>query len=146
VKTTPGEPHAVPEYTPHPVRREEGGNVQMDDINIPLVAVIVAFFGVLLAVTIVSLQAWFYNRQTAERQRQTLAQDDPATELGALWAKQQHELNDAPGFARTLVAASAPATGTSQPATQPHKRIPIDAAMVIVEKEYNAARGEEGGR
>jgi hypothetical protein len=146
VKTTPGEPHAVPEYTPHPVRREEGGNVQMDDINIPLVAVIVAFFGVLLAVTIVSLQAWFYNRESAERQRQTLAQDDPATELGALWAKQRRELDDPPGLARSLVTASAPATGTSQPTTQPHRRIPIDEAMAIVAKEYGAARGEGGGR
>jgi hypothetical protein len=149
VKTTPGEPHAVPEYTPHAVRREEGGNVQMDDINIPLVAVIVAFFAVLLAVTIVSLQAWFYNRQTAERQRQTLAQDDPATELGALWAKQRHELNDAPGWARSMaVATTGPATGSSTGTSQPaaKKRIPIDEGMAIVEKEYSAARSGGGGR
>ncbi len=66
VKTTPGEPHAVPEYTPHPVRKEDGHDVQTDDINIPLVAMLVAFFGVVLAITIVSLQAWFYNSQAAE--------------------------------------------------------------------------------
>ena len=119
----------------------------MDDINIPLVAVIVAFFGVLLAcVTIVSLQAWFYNRESAERQRQTLAQDDPATELGALWAKQRRELDDPPGLARSLVTASAPATGTSQPTTQPHRRIPIDEAMAIVAKGNAKARPGRGRR
>jgi hypothetical protein len=148
VKTTPGEPHAAPELIDHPVRKEEGGNVQMDDINIPLVAVIVAFFAVLLAVTIVSLQAWFYNVQTAERQRQQLAQDDPATELGALWAKQRHELTDAPGWARALgPATTGPATGSSTGASAAaRKRIPIEQAMAIVEKEYSAARGAGGGQ
>ena len=150
VKTTPGEPNAAPELIDHPVRKEEGGNVQMDDINIPIVAVIVAFFAVLLAVTIVSLQAWFYNVQAAERQRQTLAQDDPATELGAIWAKQRHELNDAAGWARTLgPATSGPATAASTGASQPaagRKRMPIEQAMAIVEKEYSAARSTGGGQ
>jgi len=150
VKTTPGEPFAVPEYTEHPIRKEEGGNVQMDDINIPLVAVAVAFFAVLLAVTIVSLQAWFYHSQTAERQSIVLAQDDPGdanhvgTELGVLLKKQRDELRDPPGLARAPeVPATAP--GTTKPATAQvearNKRIPVDVAMKIVEKEYATGRG-----
>ena len=140
VKTTPGEPDAVPEFTPHPVRREEGGNIQMDDINIPLVTVIVAFFAILLAVTIVSLQAWFYNQQTAERESKILPQDDPRTELGAILAKQRQELHEG-GFARPAVpVATAPGAATSsQPVAA--RRIPIDQAMQLVISEYNAGRG-----
>ena len=152
VKTTPGEPFAVPEYTEHPIRKEEGGNVQMDDINIPIVAVAVAFFAVLLAVTIVSLQAGFYHYQASERQAKMLAQDDPGdahhvgTELGILLKKQRDELRDPPGLARAPeVPATAPATGPKPPtatAVARTKRIPIDAAMTIVEKEYAAGRGK----
>src|SRR3954469_9440275 len=115
VKTTPGEPNAAPEGIAHPVHKEEGGNVQMDDINIPIVAIAVAFFAILLAVTIVSLQAWFYNYQASERAAKMLAQDDPGdanhvgTELGVLLKKQRDELYMPAGPGRPPeVAATAP--------------------------------------
>lgn len=137
VKTIPGEPVA-PEVVPHPVRKEEGGNVQMDDINIPLVAVMVAFFAVLLAVTIVSLQAWVYNGEAAEKKNQTLAQDDPRTEFGAMLAAQGHDLNAPPGPSRPLdlsAPATAPATGAGATGTAPRLHIPIEDAIRIVAKE-----------
>ena len=98
VKTTPGEPHAVPEYTPHSVRKEEGGNVQMDDINIPIVAVAVAFFGVLLAVVIMWTAGVVLQLPGGRAGiRKLLAQDDPRTVLGAMLEKDRNEL-EVPGL------------------------------------------------
>jgi hypothetical protein len=133
VKTTPGEAKA-PEVVPHPVRKEPGGNVQTDDINIPMVAVFVAFFAVLLAVTITGLQAWFYNYQAAERAAKTAPQDDPSTELGAILHEQRAELTT-PGLAR-------PAPGATGAATQNRpNRVPIDQAMADVVAAYARSRG-----
>lgn len=136
VKTTPGEPNATPEHVPHPVRREEGGNVQTDDINIPAVAAGVAVFAVLLAVIITSLQAWFYSAEAAEVARKTPAQDDPSTWLGHIVHNQRKELHDV-SFHNTdrdlPGATTAPATAESKP------RLTIDNAMKLVEKDYAAA-------
>src|ERR1700761_2488429 len=112
VKTTPGE-QAPPEIVAHPVRKEEGGNVQTDDINIPMVAVSVAFFAVLLAVTIVGLQAWFYNRDAAERLAKTIPQDDPRTWLGGILQTQRGDLQGY-GPVRDLSPATKP--GATAPA------------------------------
>ncbi len=138
VKTTPGE-QAPPEIVAHPVRKEEGGNVQTDDINIPMVAVAVAFFAVLLSVTIVGLQAWFYNRDAAERIAKTIPQDDPRTWLGSRLQVQRADL-EGYGPVRDLTPATGPAAGRgTAPAVPPANRkmhIPIETAMTLVEKEY----------
>jgi len=136
VKTTPGE-QAVPEVVPHPVRKEDGHDVQTDDINIPLLGIFVVFFAVLLSVVIVSLQAWFYNVQATERAAKLASQESPATELGHLLQAQRAELHSS-GLAReNTPAASAPASNAAAPATAPrHNRIPIDQAMKIVVSSY----------
>lgn len=138
VKTVPGEPNAAPELVPHPVRREEGGNVQMDDINIPLVATVVAFFAVFLAVAIVSLQAWVYHYQAWEQASKTLPQEDPKTQLGAILAAQRADLHAPAGPVLHVEATAATkAAGSTQAVKPPVKmRIPIDQAMRIVAEDY----------
>ncbi len=139
VKTIPGE-QVAPEVVSHPVRREEGGNVQMDDINIPLVAIVVAFFASFLVVSILFLQAWVYNDQAAEKIARTLPQYDVHTELGRVYAAQEEDLNGPAGAARPLVlpAAGAGAATSTAPASQAvpaRLHVPIDDAMRIVARE-----------
>jgi hypothetical protein len=131
VKTIPGEA-AVPEVVSHPVRKEPGGNVQMDDINIPIVAVTVAFFAVLLAVVIVSLQAWFYSAQAAERASKISPQGSPETWLGAIVIPQRAELQESGPVHETV------AGGTTGPATTTvtRYRMPIGDAMKIIQQQY----------
>lgn len=143
VKTTPGEADAVPEYTPHSVRKEEGGNVQTDDINIPIVGVAVLFFAVLLSVTVVGLQAWFYNRQTAEREAKMVAADDPGTWLGGIVHAQRDELHGT-GTARSAAPTSKPATtasGTTTATAPVLVRVDIDQAIKAVAADYAGAQG-----
>ncbi|HVX85228.1 MAG TPA: hypothetical protein VH253_10625 [Phycisphaerae bacterium] len=130
VKTVPGEAKA-PEIVPDAEHLEPGGTTQAEDINIPLVATVVAFFAVLLAVSIVSLQAWFYNADTAERARKQLAEFDPNTPLGALVAAQEKELNDPVGWNDRVGQAG-----------QANKivREPIDRAIDATAKEYAQAQ------
>jgi hypothetical protein len=124
----------------HAAERDAQDNMHMDDINIPLVAVSVAFFGVLLAVSIVSLQAWFYHQQTAIREANVLPRDyyiaatdkepEKSTELGKLWYRQRTELHDP---AKADSREPKPAPGTTAPA--PKKRISIDEAISSIVKE-----------
>jgi len=134
-----GKPLEAPEHVPNAVRPEPGGNVQMEDINIPVVAISVAFFAVLLAVGIVTLQAWIYNAAAAEKSAKTLAQEDPRTELGGTLARQRSQLAGIPDPApATLPAATATATTTATAAaTQPKLRIPVQTAMQLVAKQYS---------
>jgi hypothetical protein len=121
--------------------REEPGNLLMDDINIPLVATAVAFFVVLLTVVIIGLQAVFYHYDTGERERKTLSQDDPRTELGALLADQWKELHagfDARRLATAAATASAPATVAASQSKPDWK--PIDEAMQLVAQSYSQGR------
>jgi hypothetical protein len=123
VKTTPGE-NVAPEFVEQPIRPEPGSNMQMDDINIPLVAVTVAFFGVFLLVLVIGLQAWFYNYDNAERLAKTVKQGDPSTELGVMLESNHEELygkaSENPRF----------------PKDQHVMRIPIDNAMQMVAQQY----------
>jgi len=121
--------------------REEQSNLMMDDINIPMVATSVAFFVVLLAVTIIGLQAAFYNYEAAERKSKQLPQEDPRTELGASLRAQREQLH-VPFAAR--MQAQAPATGSapaSLAATQGNPNwVSIDTAMQLVSKDYSQAK------
>jgi hypothetical protein len=117
----------------HATERDAQDNMHMDDINIPLVAVSVAFFGVLLAVSIVALQAWFYHQQTGIREEQRLVRDDIQTELGKLWHKQRLELHDP---AKAESRDPVPAPGSTAPVTLPaKKRITIDEAIASMVKD-----------
>ena len=123
----------------HAHERDEQSNLNMDDINIPLVAVSVLFFGVLLAVTIASLQAWFYHEQTAIREANTLPRDyyvaattqsaEQGTNLGILWHKQRTELHD-PEHAVSRVAVEPGKKPPSMP-----KRISIDEAIATIVRD-----------
>src|SRR5436190_5717757 len=119
--------------------REEQSNLMMDDINIPMVATSVAFFVVLLAVTIIGLQAAFYEYEAAERRSKTLPQEDARTVLGAL-LQNQREQSHVPFNARRPTEAQATATG-SAPASQGNpKWVSIDDAMQLVSREYSQAK------
>ena len=130
VKTIPGEAKA-PEFVPGGEHLEPGGTTQAEDINIPLVATVVAFFAVLLAVSIVSLQAWFYNADAAERARKQLSEYDPNTPFGALVINQEKELTDPVGW-----------NDHAGQAGQAKKivREPIDRAIDATAKEYAQAQ------
>lgn len=124
------------EIQPNRDEKEDDRHWQVDDINIPLVAISVAFFGVLLAVTIIGLQAWFYGARARETARKTLPQEDSRTELGALLEKQRNQLNAPAG---EIIPATAPGTATgSAPATAQVRKfhIPIEAAMDAVSRQY----------
>jgi hypothetical protein len=132
----------TPAEQQHASERDAQSNMNMDDINIPLVAVSVLFFGVLLAVTIAGLQAWFYHQQTAIREANTLPRDyyvpatageiEKGTELGMLWHKQRMELHD-PAHATSRPAAVS--ANTSAPATPTPKRITIDEAIAALVRD-----------
>src|SRR5579884_1694785 len=96
VKTKPGE-NVAPEVVPHPIRQEPGSNMQMDDINIPLLAVSVAFFGVFLLVLMIALEATFYHFDDAERARKMVKQGAPGTPLGEMLANDHAEMYGEPG-------------------------------------------------
>jgi hypothetical protein len=127
VKTVPGEAKA-PEVVPGGEHLEPGGTTQSEDINIPLVTMVVAFFAVFLAVSIVTLQAWFYSSDAAERARKQARQYDPGTPLGAVYQQQMAEVNG-------------PASWNDRiPGGQANKivRIPINQAIEATAKQYAA--------
>ena len=123
VRTTAGE-NVAPEYVEQPIRPEPGSNMQMDDINIPLLAVSVAFFAVCLLILVIGLQAWFYHYDDAERAEKTVAEGAPGTELGAMVENAQAEMYGKSG------------ENPRFPKDQHVMRIPIDNAMEIVANKY----------
>jgi hypothetical protein len=129
VKTTPGE-NVAPEVVEHPVRPEPGSNMQMDDINIPLLAVSVAFFAVCLLILVIGLQAWFYHYDNAERAEKMVAEGAPNTPLGEMLANAHDEMY------------SKPADNPRFPKDQHVMRIPIDDAMEMVAKRYESEQAK----
>jgi hypothetical protein len=124
-RTTPGEPVA-PEIVPHAVRPEPGGTTQAEDINIPLVAVCVLGFAVFLVVTIVSLQAWFYNADNAEHD----AKWRPDSALTVALDQYQHDLHDPAGPNTRLAPEGSNAGGAAI------RRTSIDDAIAATVKDY----------
>lgn len=133
IKTVPGEAKA-PEFVPGGEHLEPGGTTQSEDINIPMVATVVAFFAVFLAVSIITLQAWFYSSDAAERARKQARQYDPGTQLGQVHAKQEADLaapsswNDNTGFGQAKKVV----------------RIPIDRAITATVQQYAQAGAAQG--
>jgi hypothetical protein len=132
IKTVPGEAKA-PEVVYNPIRVEEDAHTQTDDINIPLVAVSVAFFAVLMLVLVIGIQAWFYNVDTAERERKILPQGSAGTALGDMLANQRAELYGNKGEVNSQMGKDSKAV-----------RIPITDAMDAVVKQYATAQGNQG--
>jgi hypothetical protein len=106
-----------------------------DDINIPLVALTVGLFAVVVVVVIVFLQAFFRNADTREIAAKTRSQEDKSTDLGKLLAMQRAELQVGLNPVRETAGG---ATGTTSGAAR--KWMSIDAAMRVVSKDY-----QEGG-
>jgi hypothetical protein len=129
---------SLPGGEAEPGRREEGGSPQMDDINIPLVAVVVACFVALVTVGIIALQAAYFHYQAGERARKTLAQEDVHAELGAILAGQRQELQRGPSERRLAAAGVATATGAAT--HMPRDTKPIEEAMRVVSREYQGRR------
>ncbi len=132
VKTVPGEPVA-PEVVMNPIRVEEDAHTQTDDINIPLVAVSVLFFAMLMLVLVLGLQAWIYNAKNSETAAKTVAQGSAGTELGDMVAKDRAEL---------YVDKMAPNDRMGKDSKA--MRIPIDRAMELVVNDYTQAQGASG--
>src|SRR5882757_8552900 len=63
------------------------GGAQADDINVGFIAVMVAFFAAFLLVSLIGLEAVFYNQVDAEVEAKTAPQGSPGTELGQANAK-----------------------------------------------------------
>jgi hypothetical protein len=125
VKTYPGEP-ATPEIVPHAVHQEPGASTQAEDINIPLVAISVAFFGAFLLVVIVGLQAWFYNYDEAEHVAKQVPQGGPGTPLGEELATYNHDLYSPAGWNDRIPGGEASKI----------RRVPIDQAMKFTVTKY----------
>jgi hypothetical protein len=89
VTTVPTE-GVAPEFHHYPVNKEPGANVQGDDINIPLVVASVAVSAILLFVTVVFLQAWYF----ASMAEETDAKMEPYAPLMQARAEQQDQLNN----------------------------------------------------
>jgi len=132
VKTKAGE-NVAPEIVHDPVRPEPGSNMQMDDINIPLLAVSVAFFAVCLLVLVIGLEAWFDHYDTAERVAKTVKQGAPGTPLGEMLANDHAEMYPPDGAA----------LNTRFPKDMHVMRIPVDRAMEIVAKQYETEQGKQ---
>lgn len=135
VKTTPNE-HVAPEYPEGGVKHVDGGHAQADDINVALVGVIVLFFAAFLLVSVVALQAMFYNQAGAETEGKTASQGAPSTELGkasADWDKLLH----ANGAVDNVLAP--PKNGQYPKVTVK----PIDVAMQDVIKKYGGKNAGE---
>jgi hypothetical protein len=81
---------AAPEIVPDPVRPEPGGNMQSDDVNVSMVAIIGVFAAMLLFLLIVMLQAWFYTWDDRER----TAKSEPSVNLSMLRSQQLDQLKD----------------------------------------------------
>ncbi len=132
VKTVPGEAVA-PEVVVNPIRVEEDSHTQTDDINIPLVSVAVAFFAILMLVTVFGLQAWFYNADSAERAAKMVDQGSPGTPLGEMLAKQRAELY-----------VEKPSPNDRMGKDSKAMRIPIDQAIDVITRQYARVQGNEG--
>jgi hypothetical protein len=135
VKTVPGEAKA-PEIVPGGEHLEPGGTTQSEDINIPMVATVVAFFAVFLAVSIVTLQAWFYSSDAAERARKQASQYDPATPLGSVYQAQMSDLTAPAGWNDHAGSGGQAAKVV---------RIPIERAMEATARQYVSAGNGNGG-
>jgi hypothetical protein len=97
----------------------------------------------LLTVTIIGLQAWFYNSRAAEIAEKTLSQEDRGTELGAMLYSQRQQLNDPAGYIRPASAPAATTASTTQTTSatasqaSPRYHVPIDVAMEMVSRQYS---------
>jgi hypothetical protein len=129
VKTVPGE-QVAPEVVVNPIRVEEDAHTQTDDINIPLVAVSVLFFAMLMLVLVLGLQAWIYNAANSEKLTKTVPQGSAGTALGDMLAKDRSEM-----YVDKVVPNDR--MGKDSKAM----RIPIDRAMELVVNDYAQAQG-----
>jgi len=93
----------------------------------------VAFFAVSLLVLVIGLEAWFNNYENAERAAKTVKQGAPGTPLGEMLANDYSELYPPDGAA----------LNTRFPKEMHVVRIPVDRAMEIVTKQYEAEQGKQ---
>ena len=122
VKTEPRE-HVSPEHVPDPQRPvAPGSTVQKDDIDVSMVAIVGAFFCILVFICIVALQAWFYTFKEAEVASGTRT----SPQLEEVVALQQGKLSryDWADQNRTVV------------------RLPIDRAMELVLADSQKTSGK----
>ncbi|MCL2645953.1 MAG: hypothetical protein FWD61_02985 [Phycisphaerales bacterium] len=96
---------------------------QTEDINIPLLAVVIAGFAASLLLIILFLQVWFYNMDSAERDAKW--RHDPI--LTAAFNQYNNDLYDPAGL---------------NPRIPNVRRIPIDDAIAATVKRYAQGEGK----
>jgi hypothetical protein len=87
------------------------GGAQADDINVGFIAVMVAFFAAFLVVSLIGLEAIFYNKVDTEKEAKTAPQGGPGTELGQAAAKWNQMLHASGSVDNLLVEPKKNAKG-----------------------------------
>jgi hypothetical protein len=124
-------------------------HVQSDDIQVGFIAILTVWFGAFLLVSLIGLEAFFYNSADAEAKSKTLAQGSEHTELGQARAHWNTMLS-ANGKVDNIVAPGKEDAAGKM--TYPKiDVVPIGKAMDDVVKQYGlgtvpATRGTEGGK
>ena len=107
---------------------EPGAHTQADDIPVPFVAVVGLFFAALLVVSLVGLQAYFYNQANAEIEAKTNPQGAPGTDLSNAYLQWNEYLN-----------AQGPKKDPTDPKGQRvNNVVPINLAIADIVKEYRS--------
>ena len=110
------------------------GGAQADDINVGFIAIMVAFFAAFLLVSLIGLEAVFYNQVDAETEAKTAAQGSSGTELGQASAKWNIMLTASGDVDNILVEPKKNAQGVME---YPKVNIvPITKAMDEVRARY----------
>jgi hypothetical protein len=105
--------------------------VEPDNIDVGLLAIVGAFIGVVVLLIVVLLQAWFYNWKAEITAARTLPGDAPQTPYGRALIEQQEQLNSYHWANRESKT----------------RAIPIERAMELVVKEMSGEKEKaEGGR
>jgi hypothetical protein len=119
------------------IKNEEAshpGGAQADDINVGFIAVMVAFFAAFLLVSLIGLEALFYNQVDAETEAKTAPQGGPNTELGIATAAWNKMLNSEGLVDNILAEPKKNAAG--QPEYPKINVIPISKAKKMIVDKY----------
>jgi hypothetical protein len=115
----------------------EAPHAQADDIQVGFVAALTCLFAALLLVSLIGLEAFFYNAADAEEIAKRVPQGAPSTELGqanAQWSAMLHAKGNVPNV---VAAGKEDAAGKM---VYPKINVePIDSAMEDVVKQYATA-------
>jgi hypothetical protein len=111
------------------------GQAQADDINVGFIAIMVAFFAAFLLVSLIGLEAVFYNQVDAETEAKAAPQGSPNTLLGKSKANWK-VMSEASGTVDNILAAPKPNAVTGKMEYPKMVVKPVDEAMKEVAARY----------